>query len=94
MDFLIDNEIVVDYAKNNVVMFNNDCKKILEKIQNESIDLFVSDIPYRIAKKGAGGIKKQRQKIYAVVCLIVLKIQKKISIILKMGKYLLIMILR
>ena len=94
MDFLINNEIVVDYAKNNVVMFNNDCKKILEKIQNESIDLFVSDIPYRIAKKGSRGIKKQRKEIYAVVCLIVLKMQKKISIILKMGKYLLIMILR
>lgn len=62
MDFLIDNEIVVDYAKGNVVLFNNDCKKILEKMQNECIDLFVSDIPYRLAKKGGGGIKKQGKK--------------------------------
>ncbi len=62
MDFLIDNEIVVDYVKGNVVLFNNDCKKILEKMENECIDLFVSDIPYRISKKGT--TKKKEGKKY------------------------------
>lgn len=62
MDFLIDDEIVVDYIKNDIVLFNNDCRKVLEKVQNKSIDLFVSDIPYKISRKGIA--KKKENKKY------------------------------
>ena len=64
MDFLFNNEnIVADYRNENVLLFNNDCKNILSKINSKSIDLFVSDIPYKISKKGTG-IKKERNKVY------------------------------
>lgn len=64
MDFLFNNEnIVADYRNENVLLFNDDCKNILSKINSESIDLFVSDIPYKISKKGTG-IKKERNKVY------------------------------
>lgn len=79
MDFLFNTgTLIPSYESNNCILFNADCRNILNKFDDESIDLFCSDIPYKIAKKGGGGIKKERKKIYGSVCLIVLIIQKKI----------------
>ena len=53
--------IVPNYVTDDCVLLNKDCKDILNCIKRESIDLFCSDIPYRIAHKG-GGIKKDGKK--------------------------------
>lgn len=60
MDIFVSVDNMKAYQKlDKAVIFNLDCRNVLDKIPNESIDLFCSDIPYRIAKKG-GGIKKER----------------------------------
>lgn len=60
MDLLfVDNDMGVYQKKDKAVLYNVDCRYILEKIGNESVDLFVSDIPYRIAHKGTSQ-KKER----------------------------------
>ena len=72
MDIFLKVDNVKAYQKiDKAVIFNLDCRYILDKIPNESVDLFCSDIPYKLARKGTG-IKKERKKIYAVEYLIVL----------------------
>lgn len=64
MDFVFNTEnINADFRTENVILFNADCRNILNNIKNESIDLFVSDIPYKISRKGIAK-KKERKKIY------------------------------
>ncbi len=64
MDFVFNTEnISADFETDIVMLFNADCRNILNNIKNESIDLFVSDIPYKISRKGIAK-KKERQKIY------------------------------
>ncbi len=61
MDFCFNGEVNPNYATDNCILFNEDCRKVLDNIKDESIDLFCSDIPYKISKKG-GGQKKQGKK--------------------------------
>lgn len=57
--FSIDDNMGVYQKKDKAVIYNVDCRYILEKIGNESVDLFVSDVPYKIAHKGTSQ-KKER----------------------------------
>ena len=46
--------IKADYRNNdnNITLFNNDCLQILEVIPNNSIDLIVTDCPYKVISHG------------------------------------------
>lgn len=62
MDFLMSGNITPRYTKKNCILFNCNCLRALDSMYDESIDLFCSDIPYKISTKG-GGQKKDRKKI-------------------------------
>lgn len=47
----------MDILTDNIKLYNNDCLNIFKSIQNESIDLIVSDVPYRVI---SGGRPKQK----------------------------------
>jgi len=61
MDFLINGEKTPDFENKNCMLFNCDCRELLKNIKDKSIDLFCSDIPYKLARKG-NGIKKDGKK--------------------------------
>lgn len=62
MDFVFNNEnIVANYEKENIMLFNKDCLEVLEAMPNNSIDMVITDPPYRITRRG-GGIKKKGKK--------------------------------
>ena len=62
MDFLFyDENITADYENENILLFNNDCLNILKSIPNNSIDLVVTDPPYRVCNCGRG-TKKEKTK--------------------------------
>lgn len=48
MDFLVSKEIIPNFRNDNVLLYNEDCLKVLEELPDNSIDLIVSDIPYHI----------------------------------------------
>lgn len=63
MDFLMENgELTPDYNNNNIMLFNRDCLEVLKAIPDNSIDLVVSDPPYKLSKRGYG--KKKEGKKY------------------------------
>lgn len=59
MDFFINGDITPNYENNNYMLFECDCRELLKNIGDESIDLFCSDIPYKISSSGTGK-RKQR----------------------------------
>lgn len=61
MDFKLFGWITPNFKNRNSMLFNNDAKVVLKTIPCESVNLFVSDIPYRISSKG-NGIKKEGKK--------------------------------
>lgn len=61
MDFLMNGDITPNYENNECMLFNCDCRTLLKNMEDESIDLFVSDIPYKISSSG-GGKKKEGVK--------------------------------
>ncbi len=63
MDIFLAGGITPNCSNSNYMLFNCDCRELLKNIKDESIDLFCSDIPYRISHTG-GGKKKEREKIY------------------------------
>lgn len=48
--------IKADYRDNDnsITLFNNDCLQVLEVIPNNSIDLILTDPPYRVIAHGGG----------------------------------------
>lgn len=48
MDFLVSEEIAPNFRNENVLLYNEDCLKVLKEMPNNSIDLIVSDVPYHI----------------------------------------------
>lgn len=48
MDFLVSKEITPSFRNENVLLYKEDCLKVLEGLPNNSIDLIVSDVPYHI----------------------------------------------
>lgn len=44
-----------DYKDKNGMLFNTDCMDVMEKMENESIDLIVTDLPYKVTARGSAG---------------------------------------
>ncbi len=67
MDFLVCGEITPNFTNENVLLYNEDCLKVLKEMPDNSIDLVVSDIPYHIvigsrcSKKQGYPAKNQRK---------------------------------
>ncbi len=61
-ELFISGDIAPDYETENVVLFNEDCLNVLKTMKNNSVDLIVTDPPYRITN-GGGGITKERKEI-------------------------------
>lgn len=62
MFYSFNEEIKADYENNDCMLFNCDCRNLLKNIESESIDLFCSDIPYKLSTTG-GTKKKERQEV-------------------------------
>lgn len=65
MDFfngLFNENVAPDYGAENTVLFNADCMKVLQTMKDNSIDLIVTDPPYRIT--GGGGELTKNGKKY------------------------------
>ena len=56
-----DEELKADYRKEHVMLYNRDCLEVLEKLPNNSIDLVVTDCPYRVT--AGGNVSKNSKKI-------------------------------
>ena len=69
-----------DYKDKSGMLFNDDCMNILSQIDNESIDLIVTDVPYPTTQRGNSGnsggmLQKEinkRAKFLILIVLIVL----------------------
>lgn len=65
MEFLVSKEIAPSFTNENVLLYKEDCLKVLEELPDNSIDLIVSDVPYHIvigsrcSKKQGYPAKKQ-----------------------------------
>lgn len=44
-----------DYKDKNGMLFNADCMDVMSKMENESIDLIVTDPPYKVTPRGSAG---------------------------------------
>lgn len=77
MFFSFSKEVKPNYATDNCILFNADCRDILNKVDDEAIDLFVSDIPYKIAKKGRRNTKTAERNIWAVYLIVTIIIMKQ-----------------
>ena len=60
MFYSFDEELKADYRKENVMLYNKDCLEVLEKLPNNSIDLVVTDCPYRVISGGNGSKNSQK----------------------------------
>ena len=45
----------LDFSENKTVLFNDDCIEILKQMPKESVDLIITDPPYKITARGNGG---------------------------------------
>lgn len=61
MFYSFNEELQADFRKNDVVLYNNDCLEVLKKIPNNSIDLVVTDCPYRVIS--GGGSSRNSKKL-------------------------------
>ena len=57
----MDNDIKADYETENLMLFNKNCLEVLEAIPKNSIDMIITDPPYKITRRG-GGKQKQGKK--------------------------------
>ena len=69
MDFLVSKDIAPNYRDENVILYNEDCFKVLEGLPDNSIDLIVSDVPYHIVigtrcSKNKGYPAKNQGKLF------------------------------
>ena len=60
MFYSFDEELKADFRKENVILYNRDCLEVLEKLPNNSIDLVLTDCPYRVIS--GGSISKNTKK--------------------------------
>lgn len=51
-----------DYKDKNGMLFNADCMDVMSKMENESIDLIVTDPPYKVTARGNAGNKRHIQR--------------------------------
>lgn len=55
-----DEQLKADFRKENVMLYNRDCLEVLEKLPNNSIDLVLTDCPYRVIS--GGSVSKNTKK--------------------------------
>ena len=58
---MLNNNIIADYRNETISLFNKDCLEVLDNIPNNSIDLVVTDCPYKII--AGGGSSKNSNKL-------------------------------
>lgn len=61
MDFLTKMGLIPNYTKNNIALFNVDCLKLMEEMEEGCIDCIVSDPPYKLTKRGYGKPKEGKK---------------------------------
>lgn len=44
-----------DYRDKSGMLFNADCIEVMKEMENESIDLIVTDPPYKVTARGCAG---------------------------------------
>ena len=52
MFYSFNEELKADFRNDDVLLYNKDCLEVLEKLPNNSIDLVVTDCPYRVISGG------------------------------------------
>lgn len=52
MFYSFNEEVKADFRKEDVILYNKDCLEVLKEIPNNSIDLVVTDCPYRVISGG------------------------------------------
>lgn len=57
---MLDNNIIADFRNETISLYNRDCLEVLDKIHNNSIDLIVTDCPYRVCS--GGNVSKNTKK--------------------------------
>ena len=58
-------------------LINGDCLKVMKTIPDKSVDLCISDCPYKLGSKGGGIIKKRdylKWMLQSLVCIAALSI--------------------
>lgn len=58
---MLNNNIIADYRNETISLYNRDCIEVLNNIPNNSIDLVVTDCPYRVT--AGGNTSKNSQKL-------------------------------
>ena len=59
---ILENEINSPaYKTDDLMIVNDDCMNLLKSMKNESVDCFVSDVPYRVSA-GGGGMTRNGKK--------------------------------
>ena len=66
---LFNGDISPTFTNENCVLFNADCLEVLKEMEDNSVDLIVSDVPYRIiigsrCSKNKGYPSKHRGKLF------------------------------
>lgn len=61
MDIFMNGSITPNYQSNCCVLFNADMREVIKNIKDKTIDLIVTDPPYKISTSG-GGIEKEGKK--------------------------------
>lgn len=51
---MLNNNIISDYRNETISLYNRDCMEVLNNIANNSIDLIVTDCPYKVTSGGGG----------------------------------------
>lgn len=52
MFYSFNEDVKADFRKEDVILYNDDCMEVLKKLPNNSIDLVVTDCPYRVISGG------------------------------------------
>ena len=69
---MLNNNIIADYRNETISLYNADCLEVLERLPNNSIDVVLTDCPYRVisgghisknCKKVCGGILSHNNKL-------------------------------
>lgn len=58
---MLNNNIIADYRNETISLYNRDCMEVLNDISNNSIDLIVTDCPYKVI--AGGGSSKNSNKL-------------------------------
>lgn len=63
MFYSFNEEVKADFRNENVLLYNKDCLEVLKNLPNNSIDLVVTDCPYRVVAGGTSDSSKINRKM-------------------------------